>query len=118
MKVDVRHVDEVIIIDLKGRLVMGVGDELLREVINELLAEGWTKILLNLGEVPVIDSSGLGEVVSGWKLTRHFGGSLKLLRPGDRVQYTLRLSQVLPLLEVFEDEDEAVASFAKGGNQS
>jgi anti-sigma B factor antagonist len=111
MKVDVRHVNDVIIVDLEGRLVLGVGDELLRDVINELLAENWKKILLNLREVRVIDSSGIGEVVSGWKVARRFGASIKLLRPGPHIQRTLRLTQILPLLEVYDNEQEAVASF-------
>ncbi len=112
MKVDVRHVEDVIIIDLDGRLVMGVGDELLRDVMNEIIAEGWTKIILNLREVSIMDSSGVGEVVSSWKLAQRFGGTVKLLRPAPSIQRTLRLTQILPLLEVFDDESEAVSSFA------
>ncbi len=111
MKVDVRHVDDVIIVDLAGRLVLGVGDELLRDVMNELLAEEWKKIVLNLRKVTIMDSSGIGEVVAGWKLARRFGASVKLLRPGPQIQRTLRLTQLLPLLEVYDSEDEAVASF-------
>lgn len=111
MKVDVRHVDDVIIVDLEGRLVMGVGDELLRDVMNELLAENWKKILLNLREVTIMDSSGIGEVVSGWKLAQRFGAKVKLLRPGPHIQRTLTLTQLLPLLEVYDDEVAAVASF-------
>lgn len=111
MKVDVRHADDVIIVDLEGRLVMGVGDELLRDVINQLVAEDWKKILLNLRRVTIIDSSGIGEVVSGWKLARRFGASVKLLRPAPQVERTLKLTQLLPLLEVYDDETEAVASF-------
>jgi len=111
MKVDVRHAGDVIIVDLEGRLVMGVGDELLRDVVNELVAEDWKKILLNLRRVTIIDSSGIGEVVSSWKLARRFGASVKLLRPAPQVQRTLRLTQLLPLLEVFDDENDAVASF-------
>lgn len=111
MKVDVRHVDDVIIVDLEGRLVMGVGDELLRDVMNEIVAEGWRKIVLNLRDVTIMDSSGIGEVVSSWKLAQRFGGGVKLLRPTPSVTRTLRLTQLLPLLEVFDDEDEAVASF-------
>ncbi len=111
MKVDVRHVEDVIIVDLEGRLVMGVGDELLRDVMNEVIAEGWTKIVLNLRDVSIIDSSGIGEVVSSWKLAQRFGGKVKLLRPAPEVRRTLRLTQLLPLLEVFSDEKEAVSSF-------
>jgi len=111
MKVDVRHVDDVIIVDLEGRLVMGVGDELLRDVMNEIVAEGWTKIVLNLRQVTIMDSSGIGEVVSSWKLAQRFGGGVKLLRPAPSVKRTLKLTQILPLLEVFEDEDVAIASF-------
>jgi anti-sigma B factor antagonist len=113
MKVDVRHVDDVIIVDLEGRLVMGVGDELLRDVMNELIAEGWTKIVLNLREVTVMDSSGIGEVVSSWKLAQRFGGKVKLLRPAPSIKRTLRLTQILPLLEVFDEETEAVESFSE-----
>lgn len=111
MKVDVRHVDDVIIVDLEGRLVMGVGDELLRDVMNELIAEDWKKIVLNLSRVAVMDSSGIGEVVSGWKLARRFGASVKLMRPKPQVERTLRLTQLLPLLEVYDDETGALASF-------
>jgi anti-sigma B factor antagonist len=111
MKVDVRHVDDVIIVDLQGRLVLGVGDEILRDVVNTLLAESWKKILINLEQVSVMDSSGIGEVVSSWKLAQRFEARIKLLRPGDRLRHTLHLTQILPLLEIFEDEEQAVSSF-------
>ena len=111
MKVDVRNAEDVIIVDLDGRLVLGVGDEILRDVVNELLAEDWKKIVLNLRKVTIIDSSGIGEVVASWKLAKRFGASIKLLRPAPQIQRTLRLTQLLPLLEVFESEEEALASF-------
>ncbi|MCP4896990.1 MAG: STAS domain-containing protein [bacterium] len=111
MKVDVRHVGDVIIVDLDGRLVLGVGDELLRDVVNEILAEEWKKIVLNLDKVTIMDSSGIGELVSSWKLARRFEAQVKLLRPGDSVKQTLTLTQILPLMEVFETESEAVGSF-------
>ena len=104
--------DDVIIVDLEGRLVMGVGDELLRDVMNEIVAEGWKKIVLNLRDVNIMDSSGIGEVLSSWKLAQRFGGAVKLLRPAPSVKRTLRLTQLLPLLEVFDDENAAVKSFA------
>jgi anti-sigma B factor antagonist len=112
MKVDVRHFDDVIIVDLDGRLVGGVGDELLRDIINELLAEGWKKIVLNLKAVTVMDSSGIGELVAGWKLTHRFDGELKLLRPRPQIERTLKLTQILPLLEVYDEDEAAVNSFA------
>lgn len=112
MHADVRRADDVVIVDLRGDLVMEDGEELLRQIIDELVAEGWRKILLNLARVKRMDSAGVGELVASWKLANEFGASIKLLRPGDRVKYTLHLSQILPLLEVFEDETQAVASFA------
>jgi anti-sigma B factor antagonist len=111
MHVDVRQRDDVIIVDLQGRLVAGVGDELLRAITNELLAEGWQKILLNLDQVSIIDSSGIGELVSSWKISSRFGASFRILRPGDQVARSLQLSQIMPLLEVYEDEDAAVEAF-------
>ncbi len=112
MNADVRHADDVVIVDLRGDLVAEDGEELLREVVDELVAEGWRKILLNLAKIKRMDSGGVGELVASWKLANEFGARIKLLRPGDRVKHTLHLSQILPLLEVFEDEPQAVASFA------
>ena len=112
MHVDARKTGDVVIVDLNGDLVAGDGDEILRDVITELLGEGWRKILLNLSKVHRLDSSGIGEIVAGWKLAGRFEASLKLVRLGDRVRHTLHLSQVLPLLEVYETEHEALAHFA------
>ena len=111
MRADVRKIDDVIIVDLKGDLVAGDGDEVLHDVLSELLTEGWKRILLNLSKVSRLDSSGIGELVSGWKTATRLGASVKLVRLGDRVKHTLHLSQVLPLLEVYEDEKAALASF-------
>lgn len=111
MKVDVRKSDDVIIVDFDGRLVLGDGDEILAAVIDELLAEDYRKILLNLGSVEYIDSNGLGELVQSLKLAQRFGATMKLLRPQDRVRRTLTLTKMLPLFDVYESEEEAVASF-------
>ncbi len=112
MRAGVRHADDVVIVDLRGDLVAEDGEDLLREVIDELLSEGWRKILINLAHVKRLDSAGVGELVAGWKLANEFEASVKLLRPGDRVRSTLHLTQILPLLEVYEDEGEALAEFA------
>jgi len=111
MRMSVREAGNVVIVDMDGSLVAGDGDEELREIVNDLLAEGRPGILVNLAKVDRMDSSGVGEIASSWKLAREFGSALKLLRPGDRVRHTLHLSQILPLIEVFEDEQQAVASF-------
>ena len=112
MRVDVHHHGEVIVLDLKGDLVLGDGDELLRASVDEILGDGWRKILVNLSQVNRLDSSGIGELVASWKLAARVDASLKVLRPGDKVRHTLHLAQVLPVLEVFEDEKAALASFA------
>ena len=92
MRADVRHADDVVIVDFKGDLVTEDGEEMLRDVVSELVAEGWTKILLNLARVKRLDSGGVGELVASWKLAHEFGAAVKLLRPGDRVRHTLHLS--------------------------
>ena len=113
MHVDVRKTDGVIIVDLQGRLVAGTGDEMLRAVMNELVAEGWKRILLNLAEVTKIDSSGIGELVSSTKLAKRFSSAVKMVKPEQRVLEILRLSHLVPVLDLYDDEQRAIASFAE-----
>jgi len=110
MRITTRTVGDVTILDLDGRLVAGVGDEALREAMEPLLERECPAILVNFTDVVSMDSSGIGELVSAWKRVRQQGHRLAILRPGDRVRHTLHLSQILPLLEVFEDESEAVGA--------
>jgi anti-sigma B factor antagonist len=112
MHVDVRNVDDVIIVDMSGKLIGGIGDVMLREVMNEVIASGWKKILLNLSEVSSIDSAGVGELVASIKLADRFGSAVKTLRIGDRVRHVLQISKILPRLDVYEDEQEALKAFA------
>ncbi len=112
MRVDVRQNEDVIIVDLQGRLVSGTGDKLLREVMNELLAASWVKILLNLSEVNKIDSAGIGELVASIKLARRFSSRVKLLHVRGQIRDILELSQILPLLEIYESEESALSAFA------
>lgn len=114
MRVEVRKADNVIIVDFRGRLVAGTGEELLHEVMDELLAEGWTKILLNLSQVPRIDSAGIGELVASVKLAKRMGSAVKVWLAGGRVLEVLELSQILPALDVYETEKAALDSFASG----
>lgn len=113
MHVEVRQASDVVILDLKGRLTAGLGDQILREAIDELLAEGRRRILLNLSEVAFLDSAGVGELVAGLKTARRFGAELKLLNVGDRVYSTLDMARLLPTFETYRDEDEALRSFGE-----
>jgi anti-sigma B factor antagonist len=114
MHIEVRQVKDVMILDLKGRLTAGLGDQILREAVDELLAEGHRRILLNLSEVAFLDSAGVGELVAGLKTARRFQADLKLLNVGERVYSTLDMARLLPTFEIFDDEGEAVGSFGPG----
>ena len=111
MHIEVRQADEVMILDLKGRLTAGLGDQILREAVDELLAEGRRRILLNLSEVSFLDSAGVGELVAGLKTARRFQAELKLLNVGERVYSTLDMARLLPTFEIYNDESEAVRSY-------
>ena len=112
MHLEVRQSDNVVILDLKGKLTAGFGDQLLREAIDELIAEDKRHIVINLSEVAFVDSAGVGELVAGLRTARRFGAELKLLKVSDRVYSTLDMARLLPTFEIFEDEAEAVRSFA------
>ena len=106
MHVEVRQIQDVMILDLKGRLTSGLGDQILRGAIDELLAENRKKILLNLSEVSFLDSAGVGELVAGLKTSRRFSADLKLLNVGERVYSTLDMARLLPTFEIYGDETE------------
>ena len=112
MHIEVRQAKEVMILDLKGRLTAGLGDQILREAVDELLAEGRRRILLNLSEVSFLDSAGVGELVAGLKTSRRFQAELKLLNVGERVYSTLDMARLLPTFEIYNDESEAVRSYS------
>ena len=111
MHIEVRQANEVMILDLKGRLTAGLGDQILRDAIDELLAEGRRRILLNLSEVSFLDSAGVGELVAGLKTSRRFQAELKLLNVGERVYSALDMARLLPTFEIYNDESEAVRSY-------
>ena len=116
MHVEVRKAKDVVIVDLQGKLLAGVGDEILRNVVNELLAEGWKKILLNLSEVTSVDSAGTGELVASLKVSERFGAKLKLLNLHELVRKSLHLADLLPVFEVYDEESVALKHYyAKPG---
>lgn len=112
MKIELRDREGVAIAALEGRLQQGVGDVALRDLVNDLLADGRTKILLDLSGVPSIDSSGVGELVASLKVAEELEAELKILQVSDGVRHVLDISQILPLFETFHTEDEALAAFA------
>ena len=112
MKSNTRQVNGVTIVDLSGRITLGEGSVLLRDQVRDLLSRGNKKILLNLGEVNYIDSSGIGELVSAFTTVRNQGGELKLLNLTKKVHDLLQITKLYTVFDVKDDEAAAVKSFA------
>jgi anti-sigma B factor antagonist len=112
MKINTRNRDGVTILDLKGKITIGVGDVALRQAVQEALNSGTTKLLVNMGDVSTIDSSGVGELVSAYTTVTNRGGKLKLANIPDKVSDILTITQLITVFDVYENEDEAVRSFA------
>jgi anti-sigma B factor antagonist len=111
MHIDQRAAGDVVILDLKGKITLGEGDELLRDKVNSLLHQQHRKIILNLAGVPYIDSAGLGEIVRTYTTVSRQGGSLKLLNLTKRITDLLSITKLLTVFETFESESDAVRSF-------
>jgi anti-sigma B factor antagonist len=112
MQIEERAVGEVMILDLKGKMVLGEGDELLKDKINSLLHQGHRKVILNLEGVPYIDSAGLGEIVRTYTTVSRQGGALKLVNLTKRITDLLSITKLLTVFETFDSEEEAVRSFS------
>jgi anti-sigma B factor antagonist len=112
MQIAERQVGDVMVLDLKGKITLGEGDELLKDKVNSLVNQGHKKIILNLAEVPYIDSAGLGEVVRTYTTVSRQGGSLKLLSLTKRITDLLSITKLLTVFETFDSEGEAVRSFS------
>jgi anti-sigma B factor antagonist len=106
-----REAGDVTVVDIGGRITLGEGSALLRTTIKDLLAEGRKKIVLNLGDVNYIDSSGIGELVTGFTTVKKAGGDLKLLHLTKKVHDLLQLTKLFTVFEVFSDENVVVRSF-------
>jgi anti-sigma B factor antagonist len=111
MKIEERAVSGVTILDLQGKMLIGEGDELLREKINQLVENGTGKIVLNLADVPYVDSAGLGEIVRCYTTVSRKNGKLKLLNLTKRIHDLLSITKLLTVFETYESEEEAVKSF-------
>jgi anti-sigma B factor antagonist len=111
MVIEERAVGDVTILDLKGKMTLGEGDELLKDKINSMIQQGQKKLLLNLEGVPYIDSAGLGEVVRTYTTVSRQGGSLKLVNLTKRITDLLSITKLLTVFETFDSEVEALKSF-------
>ena len=112
VKLTTRQVGDVTVVDVAGRITLGEGSSALRESLRDLVGKNQKKILLNLGDVTYIDSSGIGELVSGFTTVTNSGGSLKLLNLNKRVKDLLQITKLYTVFDVHEDEAGAIRSFA------
>jgi len=111
MKIVERQVGDVVILDLHGKILIGEGDDDLREAVTRLADGGKTRILLNLADVPYVDSAGLGEIVRTYTTVSRKGGKLKLLNLTRKIQDLLSITKLLTVFETYDSESEAVSSF-------
>ncbi len=111
MKIDERQVQDVTILDLHGKIMIGDGDDALRDAVTKAIDAGKTKLLLNLADVPYVDSAGLGEIVRCYTTVSRKGGRLKLINLTRKIQDLLAITKLLTVFETYDAEDEAVKSF-------
>jgi anti-sigma B factor antagonist len=112
MQIDERIVGNVTVLDLKGKITLGEGDEALRERINQLMSKEQKRILLNLADVPYIDSAGLGEIVRTYTTVKNRGGQLKLVNLTKRITDLLMITKLLTVFETFDTEQDAIKAYS------
>jgi len=111
LKTSTRQIDGVTIVDCSGRITLGEGSVVMRDVVKDLLGKGQKKILLNLGDVNYIDSSGIGELVAAFTTVRNQGGELKLLNLTKKVHDLLQITKLYTVFDVKDDDTSAVKAF-------
>lgn len=114
MHIDERSAGDVTVLDLKGRMTMGEGDELLKDKVNSLILQGRKKLVLNLADVPYVDSAGLGEIVRTYTTVTKQGGNLKLANLTKRITDLLSITKLLTVFDTYDSEADAVRSFSSG----
>jgi len=112
VKLSTRQVGDVSVVDVAGRITLGEGSSALRETLRDMVSKNQKKILLNLGDVSYIDSSGIGELVSGFTTVTNSGGQLKLLNLNKRVKDLLQITKLYSVFDVHDDEAHAIRAFA------
>lgn len=111
LNISERQAGDVTILDMSGKVTIGEGSVALRNTIRRILGEGKKNILLNLGDIGYIDSSGIGELVSSFTTVNKEGGTLKLLNLTQKVQDLLAITKLLTVFDTFDDEGDALDSF-------
>jgi anti-sigma B factor antagonist len=112
LTINQRTAGDVSVLDLSGKITIGAGSVQLRDAVRKLIEGGHKKILLNLGDVSYVDSSGIGELVSSFTTTSNAGGSLKLLNLTKKIQDLLAITKLLTVFETFTSEEEALKSYS------
>jgi anti-sigma B factor antagonist len=112
MTIDTRTSNGVTILDIHGKITIGEGSAEIRNTVRDLLQAGKKKILLNLGDVSYVDSSGIGELVSSFTTVTNQGGELKLLNLTKKLRELLAITKLLTVFESFDDEETAVGSYS------
>jgi anti-sigma B factor antagonist len=115
LQISIRVSGDVTILDLRGRATIGANSELLSSQLQELVARGVRKLLLNLADLTQLDSSGISTIVGSYVSLRRQGGDLKLLCPRGRVVMVLKVLHLLDIIPSFDDETQALASFRARG---
>jgi len=113
VKLNTRQVGDVSVVDVAGRITLGEGSSAVRDAMRDMVSKSQKKILLNLGEVSYIDSSGIGELVSGFTTVTNSGGQLKLLNLTQRVGDLLQVTKLLTVFDVYESQEKAIKAFGK-----
>mgnify|MGYP002035478195 CR=1 FL=1 len=111
MAITPKRFDDVVVLELSGRITIGEGTLMLRDRIQGMFEEGQMRFLLNLSDVDYIDSSGLGELVSSFTTVKNQGCTLKLLSLTRRVRDLMQITKLFTVFDVYEDEPEALKSF-------
>jgi anti-sigma B factor antagonist len=112
LQIEERAVGDITVLDLKGKMTLGEGDEALKDKVNSLVLQGRRKVILNLADVPYIDSAGLGEVVRTYTTISRQGGQLKLLSLTKRITDLLSITKLLTVFDTYDNEADAVRSFS------
>ncbi|MGO9515811.1 MAG: STAS domain-containing protein [Candidatus Korobacteraceae bacterium] len=111
MKASTRQAGSVTIVDLSGQIKLGEGSSVLRDTVKDLLSKGHKNILLNLGDINYVDSSGIGELVAAFTSVRNQGGEMKLLHLTKKIHDLLQITKLYTVFDVKDDEAEALAAF-------